>query len=103
MSHIRARMDFPGVACGECRTNFEIDGDLPDCEAGRRCAVPPLNEWGRRIMDMRQRLTRLKGLVDPGTILSLYGATRDDLDLLAKVEDLMGRDKGTRARRRPNG
>jgi hypothetical protein len=82
-------MDFPGVACEECRMTFEVDGDLPDCEVGNGCAIPPLDGKGRRIMDMREKLAKLKDLVDPGTILELYGATRDDLDLLVKVEELM--------------
>jgi len=96
-------MDFPGVACEECRTSFEIDGDLPDCETGKGCAIPPLNEWGRRIMDMREKLMKLRNLIDPGTILGLYGATREDLDLLVKVEELMGRNGTSSRRRRPNG
>lgn len=82
-------MDFPDVACEECRMTFEIDGDLPDCEAGSGCAIPPLDGKGRRIMDMREKLAKLKDFVDPGTILELHGATRDDLDLLVKVEELM--------------
>jgi hypothetical protein len=86
-------MDFPGVACEECRMIFEIDGGLPDCETGSGCMIPPLGEKGIRIMDIRGKLTLLKGLVDSGTILSLYGATRDDLDLLMKVEELMSPTK----------
>ena len=86
-------MDFPGVACEECRMIFEIDGDLPACEAGRGCTIPTLYEKGKRIMDMREKLAKLKDLVDPGTILNLYGATRDDLDLLMKVEELMNPTK----------
>ena len=82
-------MDFPGVACEECRMIFQIDGGLPDCETGNGCTIPPLDENGRRIMDMREKLVKLKDLIDPGTILNLYGATRDDLDLLIKVEELM--------------
>jgi hypothetical protein len=39
-------------------------------------------------MALREKLLRLKGLIDPGTILAAYGATKDDLDMLAKVEDV---------------
>lgn len=89
-------MDFPGVACDGCRINFEIDRDLPDCEAGMGCVIPPLYEKGRRIMDMWEKMTELKGIVDAGTILDLYGATLEDLDLLAKVGELIGRTKSVR-------
>ena len=41
-------------------------------------------------MALRAKLVKLKDLVDPGTILAVYGVTREDLDLLAKVEELMG-------------
>jgi len=80
-----------------------MDGDLPDCETGKGCAIPPLNEWGRRVMDIREKLTKLRNLVDPGTILGLYGATREDLDLLIKVEEIVGRDRTRSPGRRPNG
>jgi len=41
-------------------------------------------------MELRERLVRLRDLVDSSTILSVYGATIEDLELLAKAEDLIG-------------
>ncbi len=58
--------------------------------------IPPLGKAGRRIMDIWERLTKLKDIIDAGTILDLYGATLEDLDLLAKVGELMGRIKSAR-------
>jgi hypothetical protein len=34
-------------------------------------------------------LNRLQGLVDSGTILKMYHADRDDLELLATIADLI--------------
>lgn len=82
-------MDFPGVACAECKTGLEIEGDPPGCETERGCVIPALSEYGARIMDMWEKLTKLRNLIDPGTILNMYGATRADLDLLMKVNGLM--------------
>lgn len=42
---------------------------------------------GERIFEMRAMLVRLRGLVEPGAVLRLYGATRDDLELLAALEE----------------
>jgi hypothetical protein len=77
------------VSCEECEKAREIDGDIPDCETDKGCVIPRLGERGGRIMAIREKLMKLKDLVDPGTILAAYGATIEDLDLLAKVEELM--------------
>ncbi|MDR2018570.1 MAG: hypothetical protein LBQ00_06845 [Syntrophobacterales bacterium] len=50
-------------------------------------------------MAMREKLIRLKDLVDPATILAMYGATLNDLELLSKVEELIESVKGTDAGR----
>jgi len=39
---------------------------------------------------MRGHLLRLGDLVDSGTVLRMYGATREDLDLLAAIEAELG-------------
>ena len=83
-------MDFPGVSCEECERSREIDGDIPDCETAKGCVIPPLTERGVRVMALREKLVRLRDLVDPGTIVAMYGATIEDIDLLAKMEELIG-------------
>lgn len=41
-------------------------------------------------MKLRERLVKLGNLIDSGTILALFGATIEDLDLLAKAEEMLG-------------
>ena len=77
------------MACEECEKAREIDGDRPDCETEKGCIIPPPGERGARVMAMREKLVRLRGLVDSGTILAMYGATKDDLEMLAHVEGMM--------------
>jgi hypothetical protein len=72
------------VHCGGCHDIEEREGIEPDCE---RCPIPPTTPDNARVMEMRSILTRLKGLMDAGTVLGAYGATRDELGLLAVVED----------------
>lgn len=50
---------------------------------------------GERILQMRATLLRLRGLVDPETVLKMYGAKRDDLELLAALEEEL-RDRDDR-------
>jgi hypothetical protein len=38
-------------------------------------------------MKMHGTLRRLGGLVDPATVLGMYGATVEDVELLAALED----------------
>lgn len=65
-----------------------MDGAVPDCEtAGKKCLIPPLCEKGRRILAIYSLLRRLSGLVDASTVLAKYHATREDLEILAVVED----------------
>lgn len=51
------------------------------------CWVPPLPEGLQRIFEIRDRLTTLHELVDAGTILRLYDADIEDIELLAVIEE----------------
>jgi hypothetical protein len=42
---------------------------------------------------MRAVLVRLRGLLEPGTVLGMYGAGRDDLELLAIIEEELKDDR----------
>jgi hypothetical protein len=57
----------------------------PECIEGR-CLIPALDAQEQRILEIRHRLISLKDLVDPGTILRLYDADLEDLELLAAME-----------------
>lgn len=46
-------------------------------------------------MQLRERLVRLKDLVGPEAILAAYGATREDLDMLAAAEEIIAKNKKT--------
>jgi hypothetical protein len=74
------------VSCKTCAETYEIDDIEPDCWS-KECLVPEVDAWGQRIFEIRDRLITLKDLVDPGTILKLYNADLDDLELLAAVEE----------------
>ena len=74
------------MTCGACDEAREIDGDIPDCETERGCRVPPLTERGARVLALREKLVHLRRLVDPATVLAIYGAGPEELDLLAAVE-----------------
>ena len=64
-----------------------VDGAIPDCEIeGRACVIPPLCEEGTRIMGIHSKLRALNGLVESSAILGLYGATREDIEILAVIE-----------------
>ncbi len=80
------------MSCEECAKALEIDGAEPDCFEGE-CIIPPLDERGQRILKIRQRIISLQGFIDGGTVLRMYEATLEDIDLLAFVEDeLKSRD-----------
>lgn len=64
-----------------------MDEIIPDCQAGRPCLVPPLDSDGQRIIELRGLILSLHPTIDPGTVCKLYGATLDDLRLLAVVEN----------------
>lgn len=81
------------MSCEECDKAEEIDGAIPDCRTEKGCLIPPLSETGARIMQVREKLMKLKDLVDPATILRMHGVTLDDLDLLAAVEEMLGTPK----------
>lgn len=75
--------------CEECRDAEKIDGVIPDCQTDKGCLVPPLDEDAQRVMNIREKLITLKELVDPGTILRMHNATREDIEMLAAVEEEM--------------
>lgn len=49
--------------------------------------IPPLSDSGQHIMELRVKLISLNGLVDPGTILKMYDADIDDIELLTFLEE----------------
>lgn len=67
----------------------EKDGIAPDCETEKGCLIPPIMPEGQRILEIRGKLITLRGLVESGVIFQMYGATKDDIDMLAIVEEEM--------------
>lgn len=66
------------------------DDVTPLCHTSSGCPIPHPGPEGTRILRMRGHLLRLGDLVDSGTVLRMYGATREDLDLLAAIEAELG-------------
>ncbi|GER92689.1 hypothetical protein A45J_0407 [hot springs metagenome] len=74
------------MSCEACAEAEEIDGAVPDCRTEKGCLIPPLDEQGQRILEIRDRLITLHDIVDAGTILRLYDATKEDVEMMAIVE-----------------
>ncbi len=84
------------MRCENCLDIEEQDGAPAPCHvtAGRTngsapagCPIPPLSADEARILDMRGMLIQLKDLVDAGTVLRMYGATLEELRILAAIEE----------------
>jgi len=71
------------VNCGSCR---EIN-EIPTCEKEKGCIIPPLDERGQRIMEIKDRLITLKELLPAEVILKMYKATMEDVEMLAALEE----------------
>ncbi len=74
------------MSCENCKKEFSIDGTEPDCWEGE-CRVPGPGERGQWILEMRSLIIKLHDLVDPGSILGMYGADLEDIKLLAEAEE----------------
>lgn len=74
------------MSCEACAEAEEIDGAVPDCETDKGCLIPPLTEQGQRILEIRDRLITLHDIMDAGTILSMYDATKEDIEMLSIIE-----------------
>lgn len=72
------------MSCKACENIREVDGIALDCE---RCNIPALSPDEARILKMHRILVSLNGLVSAGAVLRTYGATKEDLEMLAVVED----------------
>jgi len=59
------------------------EGGLPGVNS---CWIPPLDEAGGRIMEIRNKLITLGERVGPDTIIKMYEVTKEDLALLEFVE-----------------
>ena len=97
------------MSCESCKEALLIDEKEPPCfntpsttptppyQGGEfktipgvdTCWLPELDETGHRILEIRGKLIALKDLVDPGTVLRMYRATKEDIELLAAVEEEM--------------
>lgn len=74
------------MSCETCYETIETDGVEPPCFTETGCWLPPLPEGLQRIFEIRDRLVTLHELVDAGTILRLYDADIEDIELLAVIE-----------------
>ncbi len=85
------------MSCESCADILKVDGVEPDCfDDDRGCPIPQPGERGRKILEIRARLISLQGLVDPGTILRMYDAGREDIDMLAFLEEELREMEGDR-------
>jgi len=62
------------------------DGIVPPCETDENCWIPPVLPAVSHVLDLREKLNWLKPLGIGDSILKLYGATVDTLDLLVIAE-----------------
>ena len=75
------------MSCEICWEALETDGETPACETETGCMIPSLSEKGQHVMELRAKLMSLNGLVDSCTILKMYGADIEDIELLAFIEE----------------
>ena len=86
IAYIRARLDYPGVSCDNCKDALLIDEVEPACWVGE-CLLPEIGERERRVLEIRDRLVALNDLGIGGEILRMYEADVNDIELLAAVEE----------------
>jgi len=70
-----------------------VDGVIPDCQTAIGCLLPELDKKNRRLLEIRSMLVRLHGLVDPGTICKMMEVDRDELEILATIEEHLREDR----------
>lgn len=81
------------MTCEACDEARRIDEVTPDCETDKGCLIPPLDETGQRIIEIHARIGSLNGLVDAATVLRMYGATTEDLEMLAVIKEELAQAK----------
>lgn len=59
---------------------------IPDCELESGCPIPDLSAEGARLLGVRDLLAELKESVGPETVCRLCDVDREDLALLAVIE-----------------
>ncbi len=75
------------MSCASCEDARRVDGAPPECETKLGCIIPSPGPEGARVLGIRSMLVSLRGLVDSASILRMYGAGREDAELLAFVEE----------------
>lgn len=71
------------MSCGTCKEIEETDLAAPQCD---KCPIPALDADNVRVMEMRSMIVSLKGLMDASVVVKAFGATMDDMRLLAALE-----------------
>lgn len=72
-----------------------MDGITPDCETEAGCRIPRLSPPGERVMQIRGLLMALAPTVDPGTVCRICQVDREDLTLLALIENELTEQRKT--------
>lgn len=62
---------------------------IPPCRTDEGCWIPPIPPAAQRALEIRDRLVRLHDLNIGDAVLRIYGADKNDLDLLAVAEDVL--------------
>lgn len=86
------------MSCDECKTTLEIDNIAPNCSNGKGCLLPKLTDAGQRAMEQRQKIAKLSRVVTPLEAVKLIGATIEDIELIALIEEELEKNQpeGTR-------
>lgn len=79
--------------CQNCLEAEELDGIAPGCKTDEGCLIPPLHPQAARALAIRSKLVRLHRLKIGPAILGLYGATLDDLEMMALAEDELNEEE----------
>jgi len=64
-----------------------MDAIVPLCATEEGCPVPRPNPAGERALEIHDRIDRLRRLNLAAHICTVYGVNKQDLELLAVIED----------------
>ena len=76
------------MRCGACDTQYEEDGELPECAVGE-CPLPGLLPAAQQALEVYLALTgRLGKMFGRDAVLERYDLDRDDAELVVEAAEI---------------
>ncbi len=84
------------MRCKACETQYEEDGELPEC-AGGGCPLPGLLPAAQQALEVYLALTgRLGKIFGSKTVIERYDLDRDEADLVVETAEIYEEIFGSR-------